>query len=58
MAFTVRAFAKVVKKRFDLGEVGGLRGESVNGAQTLGIDIKQNQSAFGAAQVSREDHVE
>jgi hypothetical protein len=58
MAFPLCVFAEVFEERFDVGEVGSLRSEPKNGAQALGLDVKKNQSAFGAAQISSEDHEE
>jgi hypothetical protein len=58
MALALRALAEVLEKRFDVREIGGLHGESINGAQAMGFSLKENQSAFGAAQISGEDHEE
>lgn len=56
MAFLLRLFAETLEERFNVGEVGGLCGKPVNGPEALGFDAKKNQSAFGAAQISRKDH--
>jgi hypothetical protein len=58
MALALCAFAEVGEKRFDVGEIGGLFSEPKNGTQAVSIDVKKNEGAFGAAQVSRKNHEE
>jgi hypothetical protein len=55
--FTPRALTKIVEESFDVREVCGPDSKPVNRPQSLPHSSKQNQSAFGTAQVSREDHV-
>ena len=58
MTLALCILAEVVEKRFDIPKVGSLCSETINGAQAIAIDNKQNQCALGAAQISREDHEE
>jgi hypothetical protein len=58
VAFLSRALTEIFEELFDVRKPGGRNSKAINRPQALGFDLKQNQSALGAAQVSREDHVE